>query len=476
MHPDLFRHWIRRLTTAGALSIALVALAACAVVTPVVDSDAAPTVEPEMAAGEEAEPEPEGPPPFEAPTTVVASDLRQPRQLVYASDGTLYIAEAGIGGSSPVVVSPESTINSGLTSQISTIGADGTHTVVLPGLPSTETRPGNAGYRGAQAILVTDDMYWFVVGEGPAGFAPMPLYRTVMAVDRETLRIQHVIDTMAAAIENNQPDPDAINSDPTDLALADDGTLYIADAGCNCLWSWTEADGLQAAVLWDVDDNPVPTSVDIGPDGDVYVGFLSGFPFEVGSARIERWSGGELAQTYGDLTMVTDVLVADDGTIYAVEFAAGMGDAGFVADSGRVITVGDDVHHAPAGGAAHALRPGHGCRRQPRGQRRCLRRHRRRGHGDCSGVGSCFLGKGRGTVYRAPTLSQTNMPKQLCKICSSRKKVLHPENHNATHQPTHHPHPVNFTRRLHAAHPTARACCRRPRLLQRRRRPHPGCG
>jgi hypothetical protein len=46
-----------------------------------------------------------------------------------------------------------------------------------------------------------------------------------------------------------------------------------------------------------------------------------------------------LVQTYGGLTMVTDVLVADDGTIYAVEFAAGLGETGFVPDSGRVVIV-----------------------------------------------------------------------------------------------------------------------------------------
>ena len=49
-----------------------------------------------------------------------------------------------------------------------------------------------------------------------------------------------------------------------------------------------------------------------------------------------------MLQTYDGLTMATDVLVTEDGTIYAVEFAAGLGDSGFIPDSGRVVTVSED--------------------------------------------------------------------------------------------------------------------------------------
>jgi hypothetical protein len=98
--------------------------------------------------------------------------------------------------------------------------------------------------------------------------------------------------------------------------------------------------GLLPFATWDIDDNPVPTSLDFGPDGDLYVGFLSGFPFAAEGSRIERWSpNGELVETYEGLTLVTDVLVDDEGVIYAVEHAAGFGDRGFIPDSGRVVIV-----------------------------------------------------------------------------------------------------------------------------------------
>ena len=86
------------------------------------------------------------------------------------------------------------------------------------------------------------------------------------------------------------------------------------------------------------DDNPVPTAVDVGPDGDVYVGFLTGFPWPENGARIERWSDGELVQTYEGLTAITGLLVTDDGTLYASEF--GVFDQGW--GPGRVVMVSDD--------------------------------------------------------------------------------------------------------------------------------------
>jgi sugar lactone lactonase YvrE len=155
--------------------------------------------------------------------------------------------------------------------------------------------------------------------------------------------------------EANNPDgSQELVSNPADFAVADDGTIYIADASGNSLLTWTAADGLNVFVAWpggDENAQAVPTSVAIGADGSIYVGFLSGFPFAAGSARIEQYSAdGELLQTFEGLTLVTDVLVSDMGDLYAVEMASGFGDTGYIPESGRIIRVTADGVEAVAEG------------------------------------------------------------------------------------------------------------------------------
>ena len=93
--------------------------------------------------------------------------------------------------------------------------------------------------------------------------------------------------------------------------------MYITDAGGNDLLSWTAADGLQVVEAWP--DNPVPTSVEVAANGDLYVGFL-GAGLAPGAGKIEHWSGGKLVETFGNLNAVSDILL-DGDTLYAVQLA-----------------------------------------------------------------------------------------------------------------------------------------------------------
>ena len=271
--------------------------------------------------------------------TIIASGLRQPRQLFYDKDGVLFIAEAGIGGDATLSTVATRTVQAGLTSRISMVDASGKQSIALEGLPSTATG-GAPNFAGASSLYVTADSYWIGIEYGPdLKGVTFPLFHHLAQIDRKTHRIKKLVDTWTPAIEAKQPSPDDAFSNPTDLALAKDGTLYIADASANVLWSWTEKTGMKLVAKWDIKDNPVPDTVAIGPDGDIYVGTLSGFPFKAGSARIERWSGGKLKQKYEGLTMVTDVLVTKEGDIYATQYAE-FGDKGPKPLSGKVVKIG----------------------------------------------------------------------------------------------------------------------------------------
>lgn len=269
--------------------------------------------------------------------TVIAQNLNEPRQLFYDSDGTLYIAEAGNAGDVDATGVFGNPLKIGSSASISTVSPEGEQTVLISGLPSIEA---GGPYYGAHGIYVDDTTIWVVIGEAPEAGSYDPEqypFNMLLGFDKTTLEMTQKVDLFAVASPLNPGVPNRGN--PVDIAVADDGTMYIPLAGCNCVESWTEADGVQIVASWmDPDDNPVPTTVAIGPDGDLYVGFLMGFPWPTRGSRIERWSDGQLVETYSGLTTVTDVLVTDDGTIYAVEH--GLTGEGYVA--GRVVKVTSD--------------------------------------------------------------------------------------------------------------------------------------
>lgn len=260
---------------------------------------------------------------------VLADGLRNPRNFSFDADGNMYIAEAGIAGGELTAEDDPF----GASSQITMVAPDGSSEVIVAGLISF--REGNA--LGASDIHVTDNSLWILLGE-ITDFR-IPYSHALIEVSRETGRIQTWVDLLELELNDDPDGNDNQQSNPIDFEVLDDGSVLIANAGCNCLMAWSADAGLSVAVAWDFEtDNPVPTSVEVGPDGDIYMGFLTGFPFPEGGSRVERWSDGELVHTYEGLTAITGLLVTDDGTIYASEF--GVFDQGW--GPGRVVMVSED--------------------------------------------------------------------------------------------------------------------------------------
>lgn len=261
---------------------------------------------------------------------VYAEGLTNPRNMSFDSAGMLYVADAGNGGPQ---MTPDDT-PFGASGSILSVAADGKLTTVVNGLVSY--REGNP--LGANDVQVTDTSIWVLIGE-TSDFT-IPFTHALVELDKATGRVKTYVDLLSAELELDPDGNPNKQSNPTDFVVAADGTIYIANAGCNCLMSWTKADGVKIVVAWPhKTDNPVPTALALGADGDLYVGFLTGFPFPKEGSRIERWSAGALKTTYKGMTAVTGLLSAADGTLYAVEF--GVFEQGKGWGPGRVVKVAE---------------------------------------------------------------------------------------------------------------------------------------
>ena len=273
------------------------------------------------------------------PGEEVLSELGAVRGIAFDADGNLFVAEAGFGGETEIAMgSPEgdAVVSAGLTGKIIMVAPDGTVSDFLPGIPSYaipggEESPGET--LGVYRAIPNGDSVWVLSsGQGPStvGFFWTD---TVVEIDRETLATRNIINLNAYEADND-PDGLGYDSNIADIAWLSDGTMLIVDAGCNCLLSWTEADGLATVAAW---GNDVPTSVEVADNDDIYIGFL-GEAIAPGAGKIEHWSGGEVVETFEGLTGVTDILLAGD-TLYAAQLFL-LGEEG--PGPGNVVSVSAD--------------------------------------------------------------------------------------------------------------------------------------
>src|SRR5919199_1101540 len=221
--------------------------------------------------------------------TVVAGGVKSPRFVAVSDDGTGYVSERGTGGA-----------------------------------------------------------LWLAIGSSGEGYThlpPLPNEASVVRISLPGGAITKVADLGAYEAANN-PGGFAVDTDPYGLARAADGTIYVADAGGNTLYRIAPSGQLSvAAVLPGLplppgapappggnpsrgganEIDPVPTGVAVGPDGSVYLGLLSGFPFPPGAAKVVRLGVGDAtADVARELTMVTGVAFGPDRNLYVSEISTGV--------------------------------------------------------------------------------------------------------------------------------------------------------
>jgi hypothetical protein len=291
---------------------------------------------------------------------VVATGLDNPRDLDVTPWGTVYVTEAGRGGSGPCLTGPEGDqLCAGATGAVTKIWHDGQRRV-LEGLPSLAPPPTGDGALGPSDISLRrwGGAYLTVgLGADPAVRAELgdlgpdfgKLYKISSSGD-----LRAVADVSAYETAAN-PDGGALDSNPNSVTSAW-GRVFVVDAGGNSLLRVHRSGEISTvAVFGDRLVTPppgmglpdpfpmqaVPTNVEVGPDGALYVSQLTGFPFPVGAARIYRIERGSAPEIYADgLTNVTDLAFDRHGNLYVVEFASNGLTSGDPA--GALIKIGRD--------------------------------------------------------------------------------------------------------------------------------------
>ncbi|MBC8453208.1 MAG: ScyD/ScyE family protein [Chloroflexi bacterium] len=261
---------------------------------------------------------------------VVVEGLTSPRGLAYDQDGILLIAETGGG-------------------RVLKVTADGgVQSLTTTRLPhSLSTGPGGAYRAGPSAISLLNGELFFIVGE---------------FLGNQSARLYRITDE--PGYEPVTPATDAFSpttnrfSNPYDIVNAPevDGWI-VSDAGGNSLLAVDLDGNIRDYVVFQsftAPDHPVPvemvpTGIARGPDGAVYVGSLTGFPYPREQAvvwRVEDLNGdgdamdeGEVEPFVTGLTAVTDITFGADGTLYIAEFSS---------DTGAVLEGGDFSENAAA--------------------------------------------------------------------------------------------------------------------------------
>jgi hypothetical protein len=283
----------------------------------------------------------------EVSVTTIAKGLDNPRDLTFGPWGALYVAEAGNGaepGSKECIPggaggNPEEQTCVGFTSGVSRIDGWGVHKIVS-GLVSLAEANGSFAL-GTSAVAGSSGGLQALEQESADGVPPAAskfLSAATIAKGKEQLGRLYQIDPWGHlreiadvgdfdyqwSLEHKSLVPEQFpDADPYSLLPSPSGT-WVIDAASNTLGKVSPSGQVSVTTFF---PNPpvsdaVPTCVDRGPDGALYVSQLVGVGNPAGIGVVWRVVPGHAPEVWASgLTSVTGCGFGPDGQFYAVEFS-----------------------------------------------------------------------------------------------------------------------------------------------------------
>ena len=283
--------------------------------------------------------------------TIVMSGLEAPRGLSFAPNGDLYVAEAGFGApctaANEIVLPPRNlSVCIGTSGAVSRL-AGGRQERVVTALPSwlAKLPPPMVENAGPSDVAVRGGRLFVTIGWGgtPAdrarGAAAGQPFGYLLRIGPSGRRL--ALADVAGFEQAFNPAGGPVDAQPYGL-LAEPARSFIADAGANALLEMRPNGDVSLVTTFPPAPNPagcmipfpppgapappasepVPTTVVRGPDGALYVGELTGFPFCAGAARVWRIPRDGEPQVYATgFKMIIDVAPAPDGALYVLQYA-----------------------------------------------------------------------------------------------------------------------------------------------------------
>lgn len=285
-------------------------------------------------------------PALAASVDVVMSGLDNPRGLAFAADGSLYVAEAGHGGTSPCISIRGTAFCHGPSGAISRL-RHGRQERIISGLPSIAD-PAATEAAGPNGISFHGMIGYVTMGF--AGVAPSVRaeFGAAGRVFGHLLRFTpggtwRVVADVSAHEARQNPAGGPVETNPFGV-LSEAAAHYVTDAAGNALLRVAPAGGITTVATFPsrpaAVTDAVPTGVVRGPDGALYVGQLTGVPFADGAASVFRIApGGSPTVWASGFKTIIDLEFAADGSLYVLQHASG---PVFFAGPGQLLRVAPD--------------------------------------------------------------------------------------------------------------------------------------